>query len=641
MLERADEYGPGLQVPSPYGLDDRSPIGWLLNRALLVRADWFTAEVPREVGLVLRGGRAVRDFLPASPLLATEPADPAQLDAEATAAALRIVADIGVLLDTWDERPPKLLKDGGAGVREVRRVAQAIGRDEPGAAVVIELAARAGLVGAADDGESGHPTEESDAWRQLEVARRWSWLAEAWLATPAHVSLAGATGTNDKPIPPMLELRAEPVAVLRRRAVLSALASVAASEAPTAASLRAAVQWAQPHIWTGGPTWPDGLVDWVVSEAAMLGLTERGALSYLGRHVAADLRGGPATAADALAAHAPRLSSTIVIQGDLTAIGAGELEATVRAELELVADVESKGAATVYRFSEASVRRAFDAGRTAAHVEEFLDAHAPKGVPQALRYLIADVGRRHGSLRVGEAVSYVRSDDPALLAEACRARKLARLGLRLLAPTVAVSTAPAPQVVDALRAAGYLPAEEDPSGVALTTDRGGRRAPPLLPGPLPSRDAVGPDAAETARNLTAAGIGPLPDAPPPGVGCETAAPRPAPSVLFPHDGGEVDWAGFAAALDAYEPGAERPTAIRRDQRGIVELLEQAEAEEWLVRLSYLNNKGTENQVTAEVLIVARGQVTVAVVPSWVQRTLAVAWIRWARVLTEAEEEVLA
>ena len=102
----------------------------------------------------------------------------------------------------------------------------------------------------------------------------------------------------------------------------------------------------------------------------------------------------------------------------------GEPATAIRTELDLLGDVESKGAATVYRISEGSVRRAFDAGRTAEDILAFLARHATRGVPQPLTYLVTDIGRRFGNVRVGSAISYLRSDDPALLAEVLQALSL-------------------------------------------------------------------------------------------------------------------------------------------------------------------------------------------------------------------------
>ena len=88
-------------------------------------------------------------------------------------------------------------------------------------------------------------------------------------------------------------------------------------------------------------------------------------------------------------------------------------------------------------------------------------------VPQALTYLIDDVARRHGRLRAGVASSFVRCDDEALLAEVLASPVAGQLGLRRLAPTVAVSGAPLAEVLAALRGAGFAPAGEDAAGAVL------------------------------------------------------------------------------------------------------------------------------------------------------------------------------
>ena len=129
----------------------------------------------------------------------------------------------------------------------------------------------------------------------------------------------------------------------------------------------------------------------------------------------------------------------MLIQADLTAVAPGPLLPHIARELGLLADVESAGAATVYRFSEASLRRAFDAGRTAVELHQLIERLARGTVPQGLTYLIDDIARRHGRLRAGSAGGYLRSEDPALLAEVVANRRTASAGLVLVAPTVAVS----------------------------------------------------------------------------------------------------------------------------------------------------------------------------------------------------------
>lgn len=112
----------------------------------------------------------------------------------------------------------------------------------------------------------------------------------------------------------------------------------------------------------------------------------------------------------------------------------GAPSAQVSSLLDSCADREGRGGATIWRLSPVSVRRALDDGTTGPELEQLLSSIANAELPQPLRYLIADVARRHGSLRVSPAISVIRSEDTALLAEVAADRKLKRLGLRLLAP---------------------------------------------------------------------------------------------------------------------------------------------------------------------------------------------------------------
>ena len=86
-------------------------------------------------------------------------------------------------------------------------------------------------------------------------------------------------------------------------------------------------------------------------------------------------------------------------------------------------------------------------------------------MPQPLTYLIADVHRRHGTLVVLPALSCVRSDDESLLIEVAAHRGLRSLRPHLLAPTVLAVQGPAAAVLQALRAAGYMPVPADEHGV--------------------------------------------------------------------------------------------------------------------------------------------------------------------------------
>ncbi len=75
------------------------------------------------------------------------------------------------------------------------------------------------------------------------------------------------------------------------------------------------------------------------------------------------------------------------------------------------------------------------------------------------------------------ASSFVRCEDPALLASAVAAPALAHLEVRLLAPTVAVSQAPINEMLAGLRAAGFAPAAEDSTGAIVDIRQRGARVP--------------------------------------------------------------------------------------------------------------------------------------------------------------------
>jgi hypothetical protein len=208
----------------------------------------------------------------------------------------------------------------------------------------------------------------------------------------------------------------------------------------------------------------EALLSAVLVEATELGVVAFDVLGTAGRAV---LAGDLAAAADAMAAAMPAPVDTVLIQADLTIVAPGRLDPALAARLDTAADVESAGSATVYRVTPASLRRAFDAGMTAADLHELFGDHSATGVPQALAYLIDDVGRRHGRVRVGIANGYLHSEDPALVAEAVAAAAAVGIVLRRLAPTVAITMTEVEDLHQVLTDAGLAPVAEDAAGTVL------------------------------------------------------------------------------------------------------------------------------------------------------------------------------
>ncbi|MGW8332845.1 helicase-associated domain-containing protein [Streptomyces sp. NPDC055897] len=480
----------------PYGevsADPPPPVRWLRDHGLLLPATARTLVLPREVALHLRAGRAHRTTEPVPPAVAPlREYRPQVVDATAAGQAFTALTTVEDLLAEWNEGGPAVLRAGGLSVRDLKRTATALDSTEPIAAFWLELAYAAGLL--ASDGEADEryaPTPEYDDWLELPPAERWSRLAVAWLGATRTAGLVGEQDTKGRTLAALgPDLDRSPAPEVRRR-VLTLLTTLPEATSPDPASLLARLRWEHPAR-SGPEDLRSRLAQWALSEAELMGVTGRGALTTHGRALLTPAA-GPAErgalgvlAADALAPHLPEPVDHVLLQADLTAVAPGPLRRPLAAMLGVLADIESKGGATVYRFTAGSVRRALDAGQTASDLQAFLTEHSRTPVPQPLSYLIDDVARRHGHLRVGAASAYVRCDDEAMLGEILADKRSQALRLRRLAPTVLATTAEPGALLDGLRSMGYAPAAESAEGDVLITRADARRTPRrTAPVPVP------------------------------------------------------------------------------------------------------------------------------------------------------------
>jgi hypothetical protein len=471
----------------------RTPIEWLLARGILVATDKNTVVLPREIGLHLRGGRLHRTVTsePPSPVLVGR--DTAAVDRAAAGTAFDLVRRIEDLLETWAVDPPSVLRSGGVGVREVRAAAARLDIDEPNASLLIEIAHAAGLLATSGDADDVWlPTPAYDVWRTHTTAYKWTELLHAWLETTRVPGLIGTRDGKDARINVLANDLDRVVAPDIRLAVLADLAHQPPGTGMELDSLIERQEWRRPRR---GGRLRDDFVRWTLEEASALGGCALGALSTPARLLLDD---DIDAAVAALDKYLPAPIDHVLLQADLTAIAPGPLESDVSRELALLADVESSGGATVYRFSESSIRRALDAGRSAIDVRTYLERHSSTPVPQPLTYLIEDVARRHGRIRVGSASAYVRSDDPAVLDELMADRRSDALRLRRLAATVIAAQASPDVVLDRLRQIGLVPAAESSDGSVLvrrpdSRRTGARQRPPrlLADPPAPSTAVAG------------------------------------------------------------------------------------------------------------------------------------------------------
>ncbi|MFJ9035111.1 helicase-associated domain-containing protein [Streptomyces sp. NPDC102406] len=485
----------------PYGQVTAQPaahLRWLLDRGLLLPTSPGTVVLPREAALHLRGGRAHRELEPVAPEVREKAAHrPQVVDATAAAQAYTALATVEELLKDWDEGGPAVLRAGGLSVRDLKRTASALDCTEPQAAFWVELAYAAGLLAA--DGEADEryaATPAYDEWVERPAAERWARLAAAWLPATRTAGLVGGRDGKDRTLSalgPHLDRSAAPEV---RRRVLTLLAGLEEGAAPDPESVLARLTWERPS--PAARELRTRLAEWTLSEAEFLGVTGRGALSAHGRALLSEQDPAPsgrgvatAEAERLIAPLLPEPLDHVLLQADLTAVAPGPLVRPLAEALSVLADVESKGGATVYRFTPGSVRRALDAGRTASDLHAFLAQHSRTPVPQPLTYLIDDVARRHGHLRIGAASAYVRCDDDALMGEILADKRAAALRLRRLAPTVLAAQVDPGTLLEGLRAMGFAPAAETPEGdVLITRAHAHRTSARTAPEPVPDGPAL-------------------------------------------------------------------------------------------------------------------------------------------------------
>lgn len=457
------------------------PVPRLLAAGLLRRIDDDTVILPRLVGQVLRGEQP-GPFALRAPDPVVSQTTAADVDAAAAGAVIDVLRELDVILAGLGDAPVPELRSGGLGVREVKRLAKTTGVDETRLGLLLEVAATARLI-AADlpdpatvderdwpdaDGPYWAPTVLADRFAEQPTAERWHLLATTWLDLPARPGLIGSRGADGKPRAALSTPLFSTAAPLDRRLLLDMLAELPAGAGVDAVTASQALVWRRPR-WA--IRLQPGPVSELLDEAHALGVLGRGAISSPGRALLAGSdRTGDADDAAAVAAMAKALPEPIdhfLVQADLTVVVPGPLKRELAEELAVVATVESAGAAMVYRVSEQTIRAALDVGRTGAGLRAFFEKHSKTPVPQGLSYLIDDVARRHGQLRIGLAASFVRCEDPVLLAQAVAVPAAELLGLRLLAPTVAVAQAPLADVLAVLRGAGFAPAAEDATGTIV------------------------------------------------------------------------------------------------------------------------------------------------------------------------------
>ncbi|WP_055526084.1 helicase-associated domain-containing protein [Streptomyces graminilatus] len=448
---------------APSGLDHRPGARWALDRGLLVqdRHQYGSVRMPVEVALALRGPDWRAPYEPVPPAVRLVPITSSEVEREAAWAATEFAAHAASVLSVCATAPPARLKSGGIGARELARLAKAAQAHDAVVRLVLETAYAAGLL--ARDGDRVPPTEAYDAWSEQEPAEQLAVLLRAWRDLP--LTPTRSRDDDGKALPALAGAPGCGGCLQARHGLLAAAAGLPAGQGVrVAAELGPLMAWHRPLADDDASPQDTAPFGAVIREGELLGVLARGALSPLGADLAAHADEELDSTARRLL---PPATTTARIGADLTAVVTGTPSGRLAALLDSMADRETSGTASVWRFSARSVRRALDAGRTADDITADLAVLADvsaAALPQPLTYLVADTARGHGRVRIAPAACVVHGDEPALLAELAAHRALSGLALRQLAPTVLVSGKPPAATLTALRAAGYAPVAETAGG---------------------------------------------------------------------------------------------------------------------------------------------------------------------------------
>lgn len=469
---------PVVQVDDPWWQPTETPAtpsGHLRAWGLALPTQQYRIALPREISLSRRGGRFFalpRRPDPTVPVDGASMADPNGGGREAVGIVARLFSDCERLLATVASEPVQALQTGGIGTSQLKRLGKLLGIEATRIADLLDVLAIVGLVSIVETptrGRSKPPpvvygaVENHRQWGESDLARRWCDVVQSWYFSRLFLGLGGRAEGDRSPEPSLKWTLAEPVIAVRA-CMVDMLGAGFTTASPVSVSEWCA--WHRPLAGSG--EYDTGQL--MTRETAFLQLLgvivgDRSfpvAIEVLRR--ISDSSFAPLTASNddetvrAVAAWLNDTSCVVKVQGDMTIVVTGQPSATLSAELALIADVVSRGAATVYRLTDSSLHRAFEAGRTAAEVIAMLGEQAATPLPSSVGTLVEDAQRRFGRVRVAKAGSVVVVSDAIAAAELASSRNAKVRSLRLVqvAPTVFISDIAQAKVLSALKDAGIV-----------------------------------------------------------------------------------------------------------------------------------------------------------------------------------------
>ncbi len=280
----------------------------------------------------------------------------------------------------------------GLALPDVKRFSAHLGLDADLVKQIWEIARLSGVVTSLDS--RWVLGEQARAWLDSPTTLRWQLLANSWF------ELLGSSANED----------------LKEH-----------FKQPSSLTLSESFGWIYPLSDAIGTTKQLKVTDF----AEVIGLTANGSPApWFYQVVAADFAG----ATKAIAKHFPATSSRIIVQADLSIVAPGPLDQKVEKGLRRFLDADKVGLASHFRISALSVSYALESGLAIGDIRTELSSLSEKTLPQPVEYLLTEVAKRFGRIKViadsAGSASFVEVTEPTLALELANDVRLRSLGLR-------------------------------------------------------------------------------------------------------------------------------------------------------------------------------------------------------------------
>ncbi len=362
------------------GEDSRSAVGEAIRSLWLAALLWGSHTTTNVVTAVRdQVAHAMQPIWP-PPLSDLEHSanDDVTIDTHAITQVQSTLSLIEEIAEYWQREPGAAVQSGGLSTRSLDILTTRLRMDESTVHTVLDVAYSAGLIalGPMDSDIGWMPTHKYDEWCLLSAGERWIALSRAWLDRPWI--------TAQRP----LTFDENPFA----RSWRDHLMEVLSDQPCTREAALRIIDFRWPRRSGSKRT---EIIEKTWREAEILGVIADAHLSGFGRALVSG------SSDSKILTHLRRQLAAPVdkvhVQADFTIVVPGPLEPSIGARLREIADVESRGHASVLRLTNASARRALEVEPDATVWLDFLQDISLTPIPQPVSYLITDAARSEQS----------------------------------------------------------------------------------------------------------------------------------------------------------------------------------------------------------------------------------------------------